>query len=312
MDTRSPSPHLAPPGDARQRLVAAYYERLLQHPPFARDLRDVFTVFNNELLPFLSLGDGAPAIDDWGFAAHSAADLFGWSKANRRAAAEETDFAKTCADWAQAWRELPEGLALFGEQAARGWLSLGRAHLAKALWCLRERQRALRLLAERALARYLAKRWPLPASAYEDIPTSFTFWRAGGQSDAALLFLPLLQAAGLVPKLLTPQRLPAFPQWHPGREAWAAVSERVETFLANLRRQLLDQAAAAEREAQALGWQRPPARPPDLSRRAEQLFQRLVLKRSWAAVTRAVGATDRAAVRRQVIADAQLLGLPLP
>jgi hypothetical protein len=67
-----------------------------------------------------------------------------------------------------------------------------------------------------------------------------------------------------------------------------------------------------ERALRAMGWQAPPRRPPDLPLRAERLIRRAVLRQSWRQIAIATGASDLHLVRRQVLADAGLLGVVLP
>jgi hypothetical protein len=160
------------------------------------------------------------------------------------------------------------------------------------------------------------RRWPLPAGAERDIWWSFLVWRAGG--GAVRLFPAPRWGWGPAPVSIdlseplaalanTAPRVP----YDPVTDSPAELLARVDALLEPLRRQVLAAAEALRQAADAAGWREPPRRPADIGVRAERLFRRAVLRQSWDQIKRYTGARDRAMVRRQVLADAQTLGISL-
>jgi hypothetical protein len=100
--------------------------------------------------------------------------------------------------------------------------------------------------------------------------------------------------------------------WDPVYESRQALAERLEALMSDIKESVLAQAEALEAQVKAAGWKEPPRRSPDLPLRAERLFRRAVLRQSWRQIAIATGGADLHLVRRQVLADATTLGIPLP
>jgi hypothetical protein len=167
----------------------------------------------------------------------------------------------------------------------------------------------------------LRRRWPLPAGVERDLWLSFLVWRGDPRTEGGKPRLFPAPRWGWGPEpasidLGEPLRAlaataPSLP-FDPVTDSPAELLARLDAVLEPLRRQVLAQAEALRRAAEDSGWQEPPHRPPDLGLRAERLLRRAVRKQSWQAIAYATGASDRHLVRRQVLADARLLGIALP
>jgi hypothetical protein len=166
----------------------------------------------------------------------------------------------------------------------------------------------------------VCKRWPMPAEAERDVWWSFLAWRQGRLRGGKPLLLPAPRwgwgpepvSIDLTDHLRALAAMAPCIPIDPVADSAAELLARLDAVLEPLRRRVLAQAEALRRAAEDSGWQEPPRRPPDLGLRAEQLFRRVVRKQSWQAIAYATGASDRQVVRRQVLADAHLLGIALP
>jgi hypothetical protein len=146
--------------------------------------------------------------------------------------------------------------------------------------------------------------WPLPADAPADLWHSYSSWVSGGRRGRPRLTVrPALVGMPTLPELarLGQAPLPLGLLLAGGEEALAALRRAHRLLRAVWAGRLM-----------AAGWREPPRRQPDLALRAERLFRRAVLRQSWRQIAIATGASDLHLVRRQVLADAGLLGIVLP
>jgi hypothetical protein len=167
----------------------------------------------------------------------------------------------------------------------------------------------------------LCRRWPMPAGAARDLWWSFLVWRGDPRTEGGepLLLPGPRWGWGPAPvslDLSEPLRAlagtaPCIP-FDPVADSPAELLARVDAALQPIRRAVLAQAEALRQAAEHAGWKEPPRRSPDLPLRVERVFRRAVLRQSWRQIAIATGASDRHLVRRQVLADAHLLGIALP
>lgn len=312
----------------------AKLEQLLQHLPLHIDRpterRGKFATLEQlpqDLLPWVWTGELAIAVP-------------GHARAHRREAKEAGERVQALGQRLKHLRALLAASGT-GTAPASPWtrpamdyaLWEGHAWLWEAWRRLGDAWRTTHQAAARQLVVDFCQRWPLPTKptgAETDVWHSFRLWRLGHSAKRRAKLIPgpwavevpAPGAAAVEAELEgvrivtpTPTIHPNCPlpfRWDPARESREALDERVEDLLADIKKSIYAQAAALEAQVEAAGWRKPPHRTPDLALRAERLFRRAVLKQSWEQIKRYTGARDRAMVRRQVLYDAELIGVPLP
>lgn len=305
-------PSLQPPGTREQVLKAFFYHELLEHEPFRQALLDVFRALDG-LHRLAGLAARPSGVDTAGLRQLGAAQLLALARADGRAAAEQTEYARRAGAWARRWADVPEPLDGFGEGAARRWLRLGTAHLRQAATFLAERARALATAGEITIVDGFCRRWPLPATAGRDIEASYRVWRAAGRPEEPLL-LPAAIVAQAPPVPPPAIDVTVRSDWNPGRHAAKAFENETARILARVREELSRRRRALEAAYGAAGWERLPPKWHDsdtLATAAKRLALRALHRRSWGAIAAATGAVTRSTVAEQVTALARRLGILL-
>ncbi len=333
----TPTSDFEAPAESARRLRQAYLHCLNEHPPVVEDLGRLFAALERlpqAPLPLVWTGELASAE-----ASHA--------RACRRAVADAGARVQALAERLRHLRGLlaenPPHAGLWTRPAAAYALWEGRGWWRAVLWWAGEAWRTLHQAAARRMVVDFCRSFPLPTrptGPENDVWHSYQMWRLarperrrarlipgpwmdwvptpGVVTAVDDLALPAPADADLPPVRVVwplPLIFPSCPlpfTWDPAQEPRSALSQRLDRLLDEVRESVLAQAEALVAQVEAAGWKEPPRRIPNLSLRAQRLFRRAVLGQSWEQIKRYTGARNRAMVRRQVLADAALLGISLP
>ena len=172
-----------------------------------------------------------------------------------------------------------------------------------------------RLSGLRALLGALSDRWHLPASAEADLIWSYC-WYQSGKRPPNITPQPVGEWLPVGDWLTVPQPSPLFYNPHVHSREW--LNERIDEVCRELRSNLLQQAEAAEEDAQSSGFGVPPTRMRHYghaARIARRLYLRCVKSWSWQRIANSEGAesrvVDRSNIRKSVERLASELGISL-